>query len=189
MIGVVSVCLRDEIALEQDTSTTRMAALITEHQSMLYAYIMTLVGNPVVASDVLQETNLVLWQKAEQFTEGTSFIAWARKAAYFQVLAYARDRKRSIFIFDDELLGEIAEESAKKLAAHDRQRSLLHRCLKRLSPRNRELIQRRYSPGGSVANLAREFGQSVGAISQALYRSRQALIDCTRSIAEQEENA
>jgi DNA-directed RNA polymerase specialized sigma24 family protein len=46
------------------------------------------------ARDVLLETNLVLWQKIGEFEPGSNFGAWARKIAYFQALAFLRDRKR-----------------------------------------------------------------------------------------------
>ena len=48
-------------------------------QDQLFAYILTLVPHRDVARDILQETNLVLWRRREEFVPGTSFVAWASK--------------------------------------------------------------------------------------------------------------
>ena len=68
--------------------------LITEYQPALYAYILTLHPDRVNAQDILQETNLVLWQKAGELRGGTNFKAWAFRIAYFQTLAQLKRRKR-----------------------------------------------------------------------------------------------
>lgn len=47
--------------------------LLTSHQQTLYAYIRTLLPEADVASDVLQETNLMLWQRAGEFSPGSDF--------------------------------------------------------------------------------------------------------------------
>jgi len=43
---------------------------------------------------VLQETNLVLWRKADEFNEEMSFVTWACAIAKFQVKAQRRDMQR-----------------------------------------------------------------------------------------------
>ena len=46
---------------------------ITRVQRQLHAFILTTVWNPIEADDVLQETNLVLWQKWPNSTAAASF--------------------------------------------------------------------------------------------------------------------
>ncbi len=44
--------------------------LMTEHQGRLFAYILSLLGDPDQANDVRQEANLVLWRSAGEFFSG-----------------------------------------------------------------------------------------------------------------------
>lgn len=153
---------------------------LTAHQSSLFAYIRSLLPQADQAGDVLQETNLVLWRRCHEFTEGTSFGAWARKVAYFQVLAWYRDHKREKLTFDTQLLAALAMHNEERLDRHDQRRQALQQCMAKLPEHSREMIRQRYAPGGSVQSMADQQGRSVGAVSQALYRIRQSLVDCVR---------
>ena len=64
--------------------------LLTGTQSRLYAYICSLIGGAAGARDVLQETNLVLWDKAQEYDPARPFLPWAYRIAYLQVLAYRK---------------------------------------------------------------------------------------------------
>jgi RNA polymerase sigma-70 factor (ECF subfamily) len=157
---------------------------LTANQSRLYAYILTLLPDPDRANDVLQETNLVLWRKAGEFDAGLPFATWACKIAYFQVLALRRDLGREKLLFDDELIADLARE-AEPVEEPDRRQQALRRCLAKLSRSQRDLLERRYQPGGSVQGMAQALGRTVGAISQMLYRIREALEQCVeKSLAE-----
>lgn len=162
-------------------ATERFVQQLTAHQSALFAYVRSLVPTAEQASDVLQETNLVLWRRSAEFTDGTSFGAWSRKVAYFQVLAWYRDRKREKLMFDTELLGLLATHNEERMARHDERRQALHQCLGKLPEHSREMIQQRYAPGGSVQAMAEGLGRSVGSVSQSLYRIRQSLVACVRT--------
>ena len=62
-------------------------------QSRLYAFIMSLVCDPEHAADILQQTNIVMWEKSDQFEPGTNFTAWTFQIARYQVLAHRQRRK------------------------------------------------------------------------------------------------
>lgn len=123
---------------------------------------------------------MVLWRRSEEFKQGTNFVAWACKVAYFQVMAFYRDNKRDSMVFNVELVSMLAKQNEEKLAgSHDLQQ-VLSSCLTKLPEQSRHLIQKRYAPGGSVQSIAAEQGRSVGAISQMLYRIRQLLQECVQ---------
>lgn len=68
---------------------------LSESQNRLYGHIYSLPGNHHEAAEVLQETNLVLWRKLDEFRAGSDFIPRAFGAARFQVLARLGDTKRA----------------------------------------------------------------------------------------------
>ncbi len=82
---------------------------ITEHQDRMYGYIFSLLGDHSRASDVLQESNLVLWRKKAQFETGQPFLPWALAIAKFQVLAHVRDRARDRCVLDPKLVEQMAQ--------------------------------------------------------------------------------
>lgn len=151
---------------------------LTTCQPDIYAYIYAMVPNHQAASDVMQETNLALWRKVNQAEEIRNFDGWVREVARYEVLTYLKKAKREKLRFAPELVDIMAEEAPAASGAIEGQRQALRDCMQKLSPENRDLVQRRYAPGGSVKAIARTLGRSVGAVSQTLYRLRNALQDC-----------
>lgn len=160
--------------------------LLTAHQPRLYAYILSLVFNPTDADDVLQETNRVLWQKWADFQRGTNFAAWAFRIAFYQVQAHRRRRQREKLVFDDDLLGVLAEAASARDEVFRERHQLLRCCLDELGGRQRDLIRRRYSVGTTIEEISVQVGRSVAAVKQALFRCRKALVECVERRAVQE---
>jgi RNA polymerase sigma-70 factor (ECF subfamily) len=151
---------------------------LTECQNRLYAYILSLLPDPELARDVLQETNVVLWRKADQFQEGTSFPAWACKVAYFEVLGARRKLRRERLLFDEATLALVADEVEKRLRSLDDRSVALEECLQKLDQRQRQRLIDRYGPGGSLEFAAEKAGQTRGSLSVALHRIRHLLMQC-----------
>jgi RNA polymerase sigma-70 factor, ECF subfamily len=151
---------------------------LTACQSPLYSFILSLLPDCNAADDVLQDVNLVMWRRAEEFVEGTNFMGWACQIARFKVLAYHRDQGRNRHVFDDQLLGTLAAEAEHRAVESDGDISLLDECVDELPLSQRELVHERYSPGGSVQVIAARLGKSVSNISVTLSRIRQTLMDC-----------
>jgi RNA polymerase sigma-70 factor (ECF subfamily) len=165
---------------------------ITECQRRLYAYILTLLPTPQAADDVLQETNLVLWAKADQFdpdAPGSSFGAWACKVAWYQSLAYLKKHKRDRLCFNDTLLEKLATASVEQLDEFDDRRLALRLCLGKLGENDRRLIQHRYTDGHSPQEIAKRLSRTSHAVNQALYRIRGALLNCIQRALSQESRA
>ncbi len=161
--------------------STEFIQLLTTHQSRLYAYALSLLGDREAAREVMQETNIVLWRKASQFTIGTNFAAWMMKIAYYQVLEYRRkSNRRALFVADEGFLSTLAEEAVDSTGYTEQQQSALRDCLSRLTENQRDLVRRRYSDGASIKTVADQVGVAASAVKQALFRARCKLIDCVR---------
>lgn len=168
--------LHTDMGMPDDNSEFLQSVLGCQRQ--LYAYILKLVVNTADAQDLLQETNLVLIRKQEEFCEIANFPAWATQIAYNQVLAFWTRRRRNRLYFDDELLRQLADEGASRLAMEDSDLSLLGDCLDKLALQDRELLEKRYAVNLTARQIASDVGRSAQAISQALYRIRCTLMRC-----------
>ncbi len=159
-------------------SRKRLMALMTRHQRQIFGYIYTLVPHRADAEDLLQETSLIICEKFDQFREGTDFVAWACQIAYWRI-RYARQKfARSKLIFNQEIVDALAQTAAAMHEELDDRHVALADCLRKLHPRDRELLLTRYEPGCGVEEAARRSGRSLEAAYKALTRLRKLLLDC-----------
>lgn len=152
--------------------------LLTQHQGEIRGYIVSLMPGSCDVGDVLQETNLVMWNKREDFEIGTNFIAWAFAIARFQVLRQRKKAGRAgSFSLSEKLIGVLADTEAPS-DSHEQYLQALERCLAKLTDRERKMVACRYTSGRSLVNLADSLGESPGSLRIALMRIRSSLKAC-----------
>jgi RNA polymerase sigma-70 factor (ECF subfamily) len=168
-------------------------SLLTAAQRRVYAFICTLVIDRADADDLLQETNLALWQQIDRFEPGTDFVAWACRIAHFKVLKSRDAAKRHRVKLDDAVIELLATESIEeqradhRLAAerYERNRLALVACLDELSERNRTVLILHYQGGHSLAMVGAAIGRTANAVAQMFHRIRASLRACVqRRLAE-----
>jgi RNA polymerase sigma-70 factor, ECF subfamily len=153
--------------------------LLTAHQGMLYAYILSVHPNRVAAQDILQETNMALWKKRDLYEAGTNFKAWAFRFAHFQTLAYLkRVKNRDWLVFSEKLMEAMSDEACEVLDEFEARSGALKNCLSKLSATDQELIRSHYQSGLPLAELGSRLGRTRAAIKQALLRIRRNLRTC-----------
>lgn len=168
------------------SDTERFIRHLTSVQDGVYAYILSLVGDAEAAHDIQQETHVVLWRKFAEFAEGTSFPAWARQIALYQVKAWRRDAARDRLLFDDALLECVAGEAEAFSASVTPRSVALDRCIEKLPAEQRQLIKLRYTDcDAPIQQVADRIGKSLAAVSMSLSRIRHALMECIERALEQ----
>jgi RNA polymerase sigma-70 factor (ECF subfamily) len=158
----------------------QFAAEYAKVQQSLFAYILTLVPHLSDAQDVLQETNLALWAKREQYDPARPFWPWACRFAQTQVLAFLKRHKSDRLRFNPDLANLLVREIEEEQARENPNSSALDHCLKLLPPSSAELLKQRHGEGLSVERIAQRAGRSAEAVKSLLYRARQALVQCMR---------
>ena len=161
--------------------TGEFVQLLTGVQSRLYAYVCSLLGEAAGAHDVLQETNLALWDKAREYDPSRPFLPWAYRIAYLQVLAYRKSCARSRLVFNEQLVSELAEETVSHDADFDQRLDALGHCIDKLPGHRREILDRRYRHGDSVDQIAERLSKAPNVVAASLYRIRKILLDCIES--------
>lgn len=160
-----------------DNAEEHIVGLIARHQPEIHRYVHSLLPDRMLADDVVQESNLVLWRKAAEYDPAQPFLPWAFGIAFNQVRAARRDSQRDRHVFDDDLVEILAAEAHDAADAHDVSEAL-ESCLGELPPKQRKLILERYQPGASVQDLAAAISKSPTALSLALLRIRKSLELC-----------
>ena len=165
-------------------ASKEFVALLIDHQQIIRSFIITqMPGSPDVR-DILQEVNILLWEKMKTFERGTNFGAWACTMARYKVLEHRRReaRRNQLLVFNDELSRSLAagatsrepEDLEEKIRA-------LNDCLGKLSDRHRRLVEARYkASSNTMTQIAAETGRSRESLRVTLSRIRRTLRDCIR---------
>lgn len=166
------------------SDTQQFVRLLTDHQEILRSYILSQMPSCPDVRDILQEVNVVLWEKMDNFELGTNFGAWACTVAYYKILDQRKKQRREGFlIFNEDLCKALATESAnREPAVLESKRRALHSCLSKMSSANRELLEIRYeSQKGGMERLSDETGRSRASLRVTLSRLRASLRRCIHS--------
>lgn len=169
-----------------DTSSGRMEEfimLLSQCDQSLNSYVLSMVPALSDAQDILQETKVALWRSFDSFESGTNFSAWARKAAYYRILNFKRQkgRENQRLWFTDECYDLLAEDFEASADSREEESARLHQCIAKLEPNHREILILRYFKESSVEEVADRVGRSIDATYRVLSRIRLSLRECLKS--------
>ena len=104
------------------------------HQHRIYFFIRSMVYQPEDARDVLQDVNVILFRKKEQFAMGTNFTAWCFTIARYECLAYLARRKNIDWqTLDHGLIDQIADRAEERVDDVENWLVALEKCRRKLS--------------------------------------------------------
>ncbi len=154
--------------------------LLSRAESKIRRYIATLVPNSSDVDDVFQETLVALWRKFDSYRRDKPFDAWAFRFAHYQVLSYRKRKsvQAKHLAFSDQVIELLAVDQAGRSELFESQQSALEKCLERLPPPDRELLELRYSTNLPISQVARDTDQPVKLLYQTLERVRRQLLRC-----------
>lgn len=151
--------------------------LFMNSQKSIYAYILSLVPDRSDAEDLFQETTLLMWDKFDEFEDGTNFVGWGLKIARFKAMNYYKSKKNRQR-FDDGLLRKISESYQNKLNEITERQAALEECLEKLNKNDRKLIKYHYEQGLKIAQLKSVMGHSVHSLYRSMTRIHELLYRC-----------
>lgn len=161
-----------------DAQIAEFVRLLTAHQPDLYFYIRTLVFQGDQVADLVGETNLALWTSRDSFQMGSNFRAWAFQTARYKVLQWQAKRRKESAAFSEDMLRELADFAERQAEGPDQRLEDLRRCMQKLPPRDRELIERRYAGTASASEIAAQFARSTQWFYNSICRIRASLALC-----------
>ncbi len=157
-----------------------------ESEVALHTFVRSLVPTRQMASEVMQDVIIVLWEK---FDAAADFQGWAFGVAKNVALRHLRRQSRDRHVFDDDLVNQLADDAIALVPVHDGHREALERCLDKLPAAQRELVLTAYTKGTRMDELATRRGQTPMALYKLLHRIRQALLECVERTLAKEEHA
>ena len=157
--------------------------LLMQKQMRIYAFILSVVRNFEDADDLLQETVNTMWQKFPDSRPIQDFAAWGIQIAYYKILDSRKKQKRNLHIHFDSPLFEKVIASAKNVNhEYDDRIEKLKKCLKRLGPRGKKIIELRYYQDLKPKQISELLGLSVLNVYKIMSRLHGQLVHCVKTL-------
>jgi RNA polymerase sigma-70 factor (ECF subfamily) len=165
-IGLLQrIAMRDEAAL---------AALYDRHSRLAYSVIMRILGSPSDAEDVLQDTFVRVWSRADTYNAGLGAPAtWLARIARNRAIDRLRARRvqgpvaieSAVPRADGPRAGEpVTRDTPETLLVDNATADAVRGALATLTPAQRVLIEAAFFEGHTHSELATRFGVPLGTV-------------------------
>ena len=162
-----------------------MAAFYREHGRVVLAQVLLVVGERVLAEEIVQDTMLAVWHGAGSFRGESSVRSWVIAIARRQ----ARDRLRGrrLRVVDDSFLAyQPGPGPGPEVMALDRaELAEVMEAIRLLAPAHREVLGLVFGCGLSLPEVAGVLEIPVGTVKSRLAAARTAL---SRILSEKDQN-
>jgi RNA polymerase sigma-70 factor (ECF subfamily) len=151
--------------------------LLSAHEGQLLGFLCAVVPSLHDAEDLLQQTVLTMWQKFDEFDQGSSFVAWGRQVARNKALNHLRARR--LRHLDEDIIDLLSVSQPEEPSElRDARRRALGLCLEKLSRADRALVESAYREGAVIKDLAALMSRPAAGVYNSLARIRGALYRC-----------
>ena len=165
----------DDIALDMDEEAFR--AFYDRTARPLWAYLSRLTGDRQAADDLLQDAYYRFLRARAQYEDEHH-----RRNALFRIATnLARDRHRRSAGVQNISLDETHLTHDGDPAARAERRTDLHRAMRQLKPREREMLWLAYAQGSTHQEIATTVGVKTGSVKPLLFRARRKLAELLRA--------
>ncbi len=164
----------DAVALDMDEEAFR--AFYERTARPLWAYLSRITGDRQAADDLLQEAYYRFLRARAQHEDERH-----RRNSLFRIATnLARDRYRRGAGVQNVLLEDAHLSTEGDEAAQAERRADLHRAMRHLKPRERELLWLAYAQGSSHEEIAASVGVKTASVKLLLFRARRRLAGLLR---------
>jgi RNA polymerase sigma-70 factor, ECF subfamily len=151
--------------------------LSMRHHDRLRRFVTRLTGNESIAEEVVNEVFLDAWRHADKFEERSQVATWLMAIARFRAISECRRRSESQL---DERAAEIIEDPSDTpaTAMDKRERSdILQKCLAKLTPLHRDVINLIYYQGKKVEEVAKFTGAPINTVKTRMHHARNRMAE------------
>jgi RNA polymerase sigma-70 factor (ECF subfamily) len=164
----------DELLLQSIAGGDKyaMRVLFQRHNVRVYRFVLRLVRNPSLAEDIVSDVFLVVWKDAGRFKAEAQVTTWLLAIARHKAMSALRRRAEAQL--DDHAAAGIVDprdDPETRLDKQDRSK-IIQKCLTRLSPSHREIIDLVYYHGKLVREVAQIVGVPEGTVKTRMFHAR-----------------
>jgi RNA polymerase sigma-70 factor (ECF subfamily) len=163
------------MAVNQET----VGWLLVQHGAKLHAYTWQFVQDDHLAEDILQDMVVLALKKCNQINDEAHFPAWARQTCRNLAMNALRKRGHHAVSLSNAVLDQL-ECHWKKLDTVVLSDSIvaLRKCMERLAPQARQIIEMRYADDLRPNEVAERLGLKINTVYMAMMRTHRTLAEC-----------
>jgi RNA polymerase sigma-70 factor, ECF subfamily len=135
--------------------------------------------NAEVTDEIVQATYITAWRRLRDYDQRGIFLAWLKGIARNLLRAEVRSRQRRLGVDVAELERLVLPDADLEIEdPFENVHEKLSRCLERLTPELRQLLDDRYSKARPLSDLAEILAVPMATLATRLFRVRQVLRQC-----------
>jgi RNA polymerase sigma-70 factor (ECF subfamily) len=142
-------------------------SLVVLYQSRIFAYIRSMVRDPVAAEELTQQTFVDAFRSIAGLRRPESFAAWLLRIAQNRCRLWFRARGRTVALVEDLPLPEPCDRSERVAA--------LLQAVELLPVETREMLRLRYRESLTCEQIARRLGRPLGTVMSEFSRTYEKL--------------
>jgi RNA polymerase sigma-70 factor (ECF subfamily) len=173
----------DEVLIGRIAQGDRLAmqVLFARHHVRVYRFVLRFVGDASAAEDLISEVFLDVWRNAGRFEARSAVSTWLLAIARFKALSALR--RRTDEELDEETAAAIedASDDPEVVVQKKDKGDVLRRCLERLSPEHREIIDLVYYHEKSVEEVAEIVGIPQNTVKTRMFYARKRLAEMLKA--------
>jgi RNA polymerase sigma-70 factor (ECF subfamily) len=152
-----------------------MASFYREHGRVVFAQVLLVVGEQVLAEEIVQDTMLAVWRGAHSFRGESSVRSWVIAIARRQTRDRLRGRR--LRVVDDAFLADQPGSGpGPEVTAQDRaELAEVRGAIRDLTPAHREVLGLAFGSGLTLPEVAAVLEIPVGTVKSRLTGARTAL--------------
>jgi RNA polymerase sigma-70 factor (ECF subfamily) len=165
------------ISLIAEGNKRAMQVLYARHNVRVYRFILRLTGNVSLAEDLVSEVFLDVWRQADGFEAKSQVSTWVLAIARYKALSALR--RRTDEHLDEQTAAAIEDTSDNpETAVGIKDRNIIvQKCLTKLSPAHREVIDLVYYHEKSVDEVAKIVGVPPATVKTRMFYARSKMAD------------
>lgn len=167
-----------ELDAESKSAFREMAGLWMEVQPALSLYLAAIVRDPHARDDIQQEVARTVVERFETYDRTRPFTPWVLGVARISVSKYFRLRQNHPLVFDEKIIGDLAQVVPDVETDMDSRKRALKSCIETLKGTAQKVIHLRYLEQLGMQDVASKVGLTRNAARVALHRARNVLAQC-----------
>ena len=160
-----------------ETQREFVQRLFIEHVDELKGFVASLMPEPELVDDVVQETFVAVTARADHYDSKRSFLEWLFVVARDKIREIGGRAESDATPFSDAVL-EVLSASHQPFGLSAAYMRFLDECIGGLAPQARRIVSLRYQTAMKPRHVAKAIGWTPASVRVALTRARAAIREC-----------